>query len=199
MVELISLVNSVITVNSVILNDLTQMVNFPTRILDCDSYSSTLLDFFLSSHTSICSTNSTILLFLSPCFFHWANNVQVKAHVQLKLNHGIRSLSKLRHNTNLRTLKIVYHSLSASHLQYGAQLWGLANKESQNKIQVIQNQALRKINFKKLHDPTAQLYKDFKLLKFCDYVHLWNCFFRNQTEQNEKLAKSFFGITIMRL
>ena len=51
LMELIDLVNSVI-----ISNDLTQMVNFPTRIPDCDSHSPTLLDFFLSSDASICST-----------------------------------------------------------------------------------------------------------------------------------------------
>ena len=37
-------------------NDLTQMINFPTRIPDCDSHSPALLDFFLSSDVSICST-----------------------------------------------------------------------------------------------------------------------------------------------
>ena len=36
--------------------DLTQRVNFPTRIPDCDSRSLALLDFFLSSGTSICHT-----------------------------------------------------------------------------------------------------------------------------------------------
>ena len=36
--------------------DLTQMVNFPTRIPDCDSHSPALLDFFLSSDASICSS-----------------------------------------------------------------------------------------------------------------------------------------------
>ena len=51
LVELTDLVNSVI-----ISNDLTQMVNFPTRIPDCDSHSPALLDFFLSSDASICST-----------------------------------------------------------------------------------------------------------------------------------------------
>ena len=50
LVELIDLVNSVIS------NDLTQMVNFLTWIPDCDSHSPALLDFFLSSDTSICST-----------------------------------------------------------------------------------------------------------------------------------------------
>ena len=32
------------------------MVNFPTRIPDCDSYSPALLDFFISSGANICST-----------------------------------------------------------------------------------------------------------------------------------------------
>ena len=33
---------------AIILNDLTQMVNFPTRIPDCDSHSPALLDLFLT-------------------------------------------------------------------------------------------------------------------------------------------------------
>ena len=39
-----------------IANDLTQMVNFPTWIPDCDSHNPTLLDLFLTSDASICST-----------------------------------------------------------------------------------------------------------------------------------------------
>ena len=42
--------------NSSISNDLTQMVNFPTRIPDCDSDSPVLLNLFISSDASICST-----------------------------------------------------------------------------------------------------------------------------------------------
>ena len=42
--------------NFSISNDLTQMVNFPTQIPDCDSHSPALLDLFLSSDTSLCST-----------------------------------------------------------------------------------------------------------------------------------------------
>ena len=37
-------------------NDLTQVVNFPTWVPDCRSHSPTLLDLFLSSDNSICST-----------------------------------------------------------------------------------------------------------------------------------------------
>ena len=42
--------------NVSISNDLTQIVNFPTRIPDCDSHSPALLDSILSSDASICST-----------------------------------------------------------------------------------------------------------------------------------------------
>ena len=42
--------------NFSISNDLTQMVNFPAWIPDCDSHSPALLDLFISSDTSICST-----------------------------------------------------------------------------------------------------------------------------------------------
>ena len=42
--------------NFSISNDLTQIVNFPTWIPVCDSHSPALLDLFLSSGTSICST-----------------------------------------------------------------------------------------------------------------------------------------------
>ena len=42
--------------NFSISNDLTQMFNFPTWIPDCDSHSPALLDLFISSDASICST-----------------------------------------------------------------------------------------------------------------------------------------------
>ena len=42
--------------NFSISNDFTQIVNFPTRIPDCDSHSPALLDLFLSSDISTCSS-----------------------------------------------------------------------------------------------------------------------------------------------
>ena len=51
--KLIDLVNSAILFCH---KDLTQMVNFPTQFPDCDSHTPALLDFFLSSDSSISST-----------------------------------------------------------------------------------------------------------------------------------------------
>ena len=42
--------------NFSISNDLTQVVNFSTQIPDCNSHSPALLDLFISSDVSICST-----------------------------------------------------------------------------------------------------------------------------------------------
>ena len=42
--------------NFSISHNCTQMVSFPAQIPDCDSHSPALLDFFLSSDASICST-----------------------------------------------------------------------------------------------------------------------------------------------
>ena len=57
-------------------NDLTQIVNLPTQIPDCDSHSPSLLDFFLSSDASICCpmafpplVNYCLMLFQFPLTF----------------------------------------------------------------------------------------------------------------------------------
>ena len=49
-------------------NELTQMVNFPTRIPGCDSHSSALWDLLLSSDTGICSTMAISPLQSCCCF-----------------------------------------------------------------------------------------------------------------------------------
>ena len=59
LVELIHLVNSV---RIFVSNDLSEMVNFPTWISDCDFYSPALLHLSLSSDASICPIFT---------FLHW--------------------------------------------------------------------------------------------------------------------------------
>ena len=82
---------------------------------------------------------------LYPCLL-WSKQIN---HVATKLNQVIGILSKLRSRASLTILKMTYHSLFCSHLVlYGsAELWGQSNITSQNKIQKLQNRALRKILF----------------------------------------------------
>ena len=58
-------------------NNFTQIVNFPTRIPDCDSHSPALLDLFLSSYASICSAMASPRLENWSWFclsFHWLSS-----------------------------------------------------------------------------------------------------------------------------
>ena len=66
-------------------------------------------------------------------------------HVAIKLNQTIGILSKFRNSASLKILKMTCHSLFCSHLLYGSQFWGQSNIPSENKIQKLQNRALRKI------------------------------------------------------
>ena len=65
--------------NFSISNDLTQIVNFPTRIPDCDSHSPALLDLFISSDASICSTMAF------PSLGH-SDHVVVSVSIDLPIN-----------------------------------------------------------------------------------------------------------------
>ena len=76
----------------------------------------------------------------------WSKQIN---HVATKLNQGIGILSKLKSREFVKILKMTYHSLFCSHLLYGSSLWGQSRITSQNKIQKLQNRALRKILFKK--------------------------------------------------
>ena len=86
---------------------------------------------------------------------------------------------------------MTYHSIFSSHLLYGSQLWGHTNLTSQNKIQKLQNKALRKILLKKQQDSIRQYYKELQILKFLDLLYLQNYLFMSQIENNPKLANSF--------
>ena len=55
------------------------MVNFPTPMLDCDSHSPALLDLFLCSDASICSTMA---------FPHWEILIMLLSQIPLTFYHN---------------------------------------------------------------------------------------------------------------
>ena len=89
---------------------------------------------------------------------------------------------------------MTYRSLFCFHLLYWSQLWGHSSITSQNKIQKLQNRALRKILFKKRQDFISQVYKELKILKFPGLLYVQNCLFMFQIETNGRLANSFVDL-----
>ena len=97
---------------------------------------------------------------------HMSWNEQIY-QTKLKLNRVTGILSKLHSHANVNTLRIAFYSVFQFHLQYGIQLWGKKKTRNQrNNEGILQNRALRKINFGKFHHPIKHIYKDHKILKF---------------------------------
>ena len=91
-------------------------------------------------------------------------------------------IAKTRHylKDNESHLLSLYHSIFSSHMIYGCQVWGLNANKYTNKIQTLQNRALRLITFafsSPNHVHTAELYNKLKLLKFGDLVTFKNLIF----------------------
>lgn len=96
--------------------------------------------------------------------------------LNLKLNRAIGLLCKIRHYVPKFLLKTLYYTIFHSHLIYACQIWG-QSQAMLNKVQPLQDKALRIINFKPDNYEVAELYKKDKILKITDYVKLLNYLF----------------------
>ena len=70
-------------------------------------------------------------------------------------------------------VRTIYYVIFEPHLRYGCQLWGQAQTQVLQNIEIIQNKALRILNFKTTWDPIEQIYKS-KIFKLKDIVTISN-------------------------
>ena len=74
---------------------------------------------------------------------------------------------------------------------YSSQIWG-QNNRIVKKLQVLQNKALRIINFQPCRTSASPLFKSCEILKFADYVNLQNFLFAHDSLRNN-LPSVFTG------
>ena len=91
-----------------------------------------------------------------------------KAHIDYvikKLSYAARILSIIRHYVNKQTLIKLYYSFAYPYLKYGIISWGSACQTSLEKIQVLQNNIIRIMNFKFVKDKAKMctLFKSMKI------------------------------------
>ena len=91
-----------------------------------------------------------------------------------KLRRANGMLSKVRHYVPTIELRSIYHAIFSSHMKYGCQTWG-QNSASADRIEKLQNNAMRIINFQNFRNSANPLYKKENILKFRDEVNLQNC------------------------
>ena len=60
---------------------------------------------------------------------------------------------------------------------YASQIFGQINNQSINKIQILQNKALRILTFKPARTSPGSVFKECKILKLADNIKLQNVLF----------------------
>ena len=68
----------------------------------------------------------------------------------------------------MHTMKILYHSLINSKLQYGIIVWGATFKTYLSEVNVRINITIRALSSSNLYTPMSSLYKKLNLLKLVD-------------------------------
>ena len=119
------------------------------------------------------------------------------AHIEVlipKLRRANGMLAKIRHYTSTDQTKTIYHAIFGSHMTYGCQIWGQSFTDTyMNKIQVLQNNALRLISFAdSFRDHVSPIYQNYNLLKIKDLISLKNMLLIHDYFKN-KLPNSFNG------
>ena len=120
---------------------------------------------------------------------HLTFHTHLKTLVQ-KLSRAVGMLAKVRHYVPQDTLKNIYFAIFNSDLIYGSQVWIHGHSALLEKIQILQNKALRVINFKTNRESANQLYKQSNIVKISDNTTILNCLFVHD-HQNGILPDAF--------
>ena len=79
----------------------------------------------------------------------------------------------------------IFHSLLTYSCQIWGQIWGQVPTSNTKRILILQNKALRIINFAPFRSPMNPLYKTNNILKIVDIVQLQNFLFAHDYFHNE--------------
>ena len=104
-------------------------------------------------------------------------------HTSAKLSRAVGMLCKVRYLVSQETLRMVYFGIFSSILTYGSQIWGQQNS-AVKRLQVLQNKALRIMNFQPPRTSATPLYKSCEILKLVDHVNLQNVIFAHDSLNN---------------
>ena len=112
---------------------------------------------------------------------HLSWKYQIK-NVALKVSRGLGIIAKLKPFLKDNLIRTIYFSVVYSHLYYGIQAWGSADPTIMNKLEILQNKAVRILSGKQYFQiygqepgplPSSEpLYKKLEILKIKDIFEL---------------------------
>ena len=109
---------------------------------------------------------------------HWKIHL---TSLEEKLSRRIGLLSKIIHYVPKCLLKTIYYSIFNSYLIYGCEVWGQnQNNVLVQRLQKLQEKAVRLINFDTNTNVVGRLLKDSNILKLTDFIkYKYGLFIRN--------------------
>ena len=89
-----------------------------------------------------------------------------------KLSSVCGVLSKVRHILDRNSLLMIYNSLIESRLRYGILGWSTASNSQIHRLEVLQNKALRLIDFSPIGTTILPIYSQFNVLPLNKIIDL---------------------------
>ena len=125
---------------------------------------------------------------LIDCHLSWHDH---EMELHSKLSRAIGMLCIIRHYVKHDTLRMIYYGIFSSILMYGSQIWGQHNTIVR-KLQILQNKALRIMNFCPRRSSASPLFKKCNILKLGDNISLQNFLYAHDSLR-ENLPTSLSG------
>ena len=100
---------------------------------------------------------------------NWIPHIKI---LSFHLARYIELFYKLRIPTNMYTMKLLYHSLINSKLQYGIIVWGATFKTYLSEVNVRIKRIIRALSSSNLYTPMSSIYKKLNLLKLEDLYNV---------------------------
>ena len=101
--------------------------------------------------------------------YHFLSWQKQEQDMRSRLSRAAGMLSKIRHYVEFDTLKMVYYGIFASILNYGSLIWG-QHSRIVNRLQIIQNKAIRYMTLKPKRTTATSLFKEAGILKLSDFI-----------------------------
>ena len=117
---------------------------------------------------------------------HWNDEVN---SIAVKLNRANALLLKIINYVNTKTLRNIYFAIFDSHLSYSCIVW-TQNFNRVRRLIILQNKALRVINFRNQLFHSSPLFSSNNILKFGDKITLENILFVSKSI-NRKVSSTF--------
>ena len=91
-----------------------------------------------------------------------------------KLSRANGMLARIRHFVSQITIRSIYYGIFHTLRSYSTQIWGQLSDNQLNRIQTLQNKAIRIINFAEYKESASPLFRKSKILKVSDIVNVQN-------------------------